>query len=102
VGNAWTSTAGTLISARELRRRFPSIGDVRPPDEPNRLVEHDFGPQYDAGISSHEPPRLDPSHEYAVLVPATDSDGTELREKHPARPPHEHVAHLDGAISIKW
>ncbi|MBT6275112.1 MAG: hypothetical protein HOI95_13350 [Chromatiales bacterium] len=69
---------GTLVSARETHRCFPAMGDIRPPREPNHLLQHDYGPSYDDGITTVEPPRLDPAHEYAVLVPATDSDGNEI------------------------
>ena len=69
---------GTLVSAEEVRQRFPKIGNVRPPHEPNRLFEHDFGPTYGDGITGMEPPRLDRAHEYPVGVPATDTDGNDI------------------------
>ena len=70
--------AGTLVGTREIHDSFPKIGDIRPPREPNRLLFHDYGPDYENGIVGREPPALDPAWEYAVLVPAIDSDGNEI------------------------
>jgi len=69
---------GTLVSAGEAHHIFPRIGGVRPPREPNQLLLHDYGPEYENGITTIEPPRLDADREYAVLVPGTDADGNEI------------------------
>ena len=69
---------GTLVSAEDVQQRFPKIGSIRPPSEPNRLFEHDYGPSFGDGISAMEPPRLDRTHEYTLGVPATDADGNDI------------------------
>lgn len=69
---------GTLVDAEDVRQRFPRIGDICPPESPNRLFAQDFGPAYGDGIVTVEPPRVDPANEYVVRVPIVDSDGNEV------------------------
>lgn len=69
---------GTLIAAEEVRQRFPTIADVEPPSDVNRLYEHDYGPDYEDGICALEAPRLNEAHEYDVRVPAIDADGNDI------------------------
>jgi hypothetical protein len=51
---------------------FLGIGIPAEPQTPHRL---DFGPEWERGIVSFEPPRIGPA--YAVLVPAVDEDGND-------------------------
>lgn len=67
---------GTLVSVREACQSFPKMGDVRPPSEPNRLLANSDEPD-DEQVAA-DASELDPAHEYAVLVPATDTDGNEI------------------------
>jgi len=69
---------GTLISVAEVRARFPTIPGVTCPREPNRLFVQEFGPDFERGILSKEPPEEDKGKEYAVLVPQVDADGNDL------------------------
>jgi hypothetical protein len=67
----------TLVNAEDVLQRFPTIGDMRPPHELNRLFEHDYGPSYGDGITATESPRLDMAHEY-LGVPGIDADGNDI------------------------
>ncbi len=68
---------GTLVAARDVQRAFPSLPEVQHPAEASRLHPQDFGPDFDSGIVSIEPPTVDLSREYVVLVPQVDADGNE-------------------------
>ena len=68
---------GTLVEAREVSGRFPSIQGVVCPDEPNLVFVQDHGEDFDKGIITKEPPELDMGREYTVLVPKVDADGNE-------------------------
>jgi hypothetical protein len=67
-----------LIPAEVVKTHFPTIPDVSPPTMPNRLFLLDYGPEFEKGIISKEPPEEDKSKEYKVLVPKIDSDGNEI------------------------
>ena len=67
-----------LIPGEVVKTRFPTIPGVSPPTEPNRLFLQDYGPDFDRGIISKEPPEEDRSKEYKVLVPQIDADGNEI------------------------
>lgn len=68
----------TLVTVDKVHERFPVIGDIQPPGAPNRLFPQNYGPRYEDGIVTVEPPRTDRKHEYDVRVPAIDSDGNEV------------------------
>lgn len=69
---------GTLVSAAEVQARFPTIPGVTCPRAPDRLFVQEFGPDFERGILSKEPPEEDKAKEYAVLVPQVDADGNDL------------------------
>ncbi len=54
---------------------FPAIPHVERPQEANRAYRIDFGPNWQRGILSLQPPRVDAP--FAVLVPQVDADGNE-------------------------
>ena len=68
----------TGAPADVVKSGFPSIPDVSCPAEPNRLRVQDFGPDFESGIVSREPPEEDPAREYLILVPQVDADGNEV------------------------
>jgi Alpha/beta hydrolase domain len=83
-----TRADGTLASVAEVKSRFPQIPDVIFPPEPNRLLVQEHGPEFERGIIAKEPPGVDKSKEYAVLVPQVDADGNDLPG---VRTPHVEV-----------
>jgi hypothetical protein len=54
---------------------FPSIPGVNPPHEANQGSRLDFGPKWQNGILSVQPPKVGES--FPVLVPQVDADGNE-------------------------
>lgn len=64
---------GTLVPLRDYA--FPPIRDVDLPDEASNAVRLDFGPQWQQGILSIQPPKVGKS--FPVLVPQVDDDGNE-------------------------
>jgi hypothetical protein len=79
---------GTLASAAEVESRFPPIPGVTFPRQPNRLCLQAHGPEFERGLLAKEPPEVDTSKEYAVLVPQVDADGNDLSG---VRTPHVEV-----------
>ncbi|MEE8442640.1 MAG: alpha/beta hydrolase domain-containing protein [Dehalococcoidia bacterium] len=71
-------TSETAVTAEAVSRQFPNVPGVACPDEPNRLYVQDYGPDFDRGIFSMEPPQEDVSREYAVQVPLVDADGNDI------------------------
>jgi hypothetical protein len=69
---------GTLVTMAEWRRQFPAIPGVATPQEPNNLPLLDFGPKFEEGLITREPPDVVTGKSYAVLVPAVDADGNEV------------------------
>lgn len=68
----------TLATAEEWRKGFPAIPGAMSPRGPSKLDLLDFGPDFDKGIITKEPPALAPGKRYAVQVPATDADGNDI------------------------
>ncbi|MDP6714053.1 MAG: alpha/beta hydrolase domain-containing protein, partial [SAR202 cluster bacterium] len=68
----------TGVPADVASRVFPKIPKVEHPENANRLFVQDHGPDFDSGIVANEPPVVDRSREYAVLIPQVDSDGNEI------------------------
>ena len=68
----------TLVDAATWRSQFPAIPGVACPRGPNTLDWLDFGPQFDAGILSQEPPQVLREAAYPTLVPAVDADGNDI------------------------
>ncbi|MFJ3899846.1 alpha/beta hydrolase domain-containing protein [Streptomyces sp. NPDC090083] len=63
-----TVADGTLVTKDAWSRQFPAVPSALPPHGPNELYAVD---------RSVVPPVTDRSRQYAVLVPAVDSDGNE-------------------------
>lgn len=68
----------TLCGIDAYHGQFPAIPTVSLPPHPNRLFVQNFGPDFESGMLAIEPPIEDRSREYAVMLPAVDSDGNEL------------------------
>jgi hypothetical protein len=84
-----TRNAGTLVPAAEVQAQFPRLPDVLCPSAPNRLYVQNYGAELSAGRFVQEPPGIDTRKEYAVLVPAVNTDGNEvagIRTPHVAVP----------------
>jgi hypothetical protein len=64
---------GTLVPLR--RYAFPAIPGVNQPHEANEAYRLDFGPNWQEGILSIQPPRI--GQPFPVVVPQVDSDGNE-------------------------
>ena len=69
---------GTLVAFEAWRARFPRIPGVMIPSEANSLPLYDFGPGFESGLLTKEPPDVAHAGGYAVLVPAVDADGNDL------------------------
>lgn len=72
-----TVADATLVPMEQWRRQFPAIPGIALPREPSDLPAIDHGPNAAHGIL-REPPRVDASQHYAVLVPAVDADGNDI------------------------
>jgi hypothetical protein len=73
-----TRAAASAVAVDEIRHRFPAIPGVTCPEQPNRLYVQSFGPDFDRGVFSKEPPEEDQEREYTVLLPQVDADGLEV------------------------
>ncbi len=69
---------GTLVPAAVVQARFPCLPDVQCPSAPNRLALQQYSADFAKGIIAPEPPEVDATKEYAVLVPLVDADGNEI------------------------
>jgi hypothetical protein len=65
---------GTLVPLAKWT--FPKIPGVNLPHEYNLAYHLDFGPQWNRGIISNEPPKMGAL--FGVLVPQSDADGNDL------------------------
>ncbi len=65
---------GTLVPLAQWA--FPKIPGVNVPRDVLLAYRLDFGPQWDAGIVSKEPPGVGKA--FSVLVPQVDADGNDL------------------------
>jgi len=72
-----TRTDGTLVSAAEVKARFPQIPGVVCPRHPDRLFVQEHGPEFERGMIAKEPPEENKTKEYAVLVPQIDANGND-------------------------
>jgi hypothetical protein len=66
-------TAGTLVAIDKWA--FPAIRGVKTPHEANRATRLDYGPQWQKGILTLQPPTVGPA--FPVLVLQVDADGNE-------------------------
>ncbi|MCG8543590.1 MAG: hypothetical protein MJE12_05205 [Alphaproteobacteria bacterium] len=73
---------GSLATIEEWSEQFPRIPGVAVPQEPASLPLLDFGPEFDEGILSKEPPDVVDAKGYAILVPAVDEDGNDVAGVH--------------------
>ena len=64
---------GTLVPFRDYK--FPDIPGVQKPHEANAAYRLDYGPSWNWGILSVQPPRV--SAAFPLLVPQVDTDGNE-------------------------
>jgi hypothetical protein len=64
---------GTLVPFRDYA--FPTIPGVHRPHEANQAYHLDFGPQWQNGILSQQPPKV--GEPFPLLVPQVDADGNE-------------------------
>jgi Alpha/beta hydrolase domain len=64
---------GTLVPLEAYS--FPAIRGLHQPHEASEAVRLDFGPHWQQGILSIEPPKVGPH--FPVLVPQVDADGNE-------------------------
>jgi hypothetical protein len=64
---------GTLTSLEKYA--FPAIPGVNRPHEANAGTRLDYGPHWQDGVLSIQPPKV--SHAFPVLVPQVDADGNE-------------------------
>ncbi len=64
---------GDLVPLSEYK--FPLIPGVNPPHEATQAYRLDFGPNWQQGILTIQPPRVGPA--FPALVPQVDADGNE-------------------------
>jgi len=64
---------GTLVSLRDYA--FPPVPELNRPAEANEAERLDFGPQWQRGILTLQPPKV--GKPFPVLVPQVDDDGNE-------------------------
>ena len=69
---------GPLIGFDEWKSQFPAIPGVMVPGGVNALPRYDFGPDFERGLLTREPPDVADAGGYAVLVPAVDADGNDI------------------------
>ena len=69
---------GSLVPYDQWRETFPIIPGVAIPSGANTLPLMDFGPEFEKGILSNEPPRVVDADGYPTLVPAVDADGNDV------------------------
>ncbi len=69
---------GTLVPFAQWREKFPAIPGVAMPCAANSLPLMDFGPDFERGILSKEPPDITDAKGYTILVPAVNEDGNDI------------------------
>jgi hypothetical protein len=67
---------GTAVPAEATEKTFTAIPDVRFPDQIERPLRLDFGPEWPRGICATLPPVT--GAPYATVVSAVDADGNEV------------------------
>lgn len=72
-----TRREGTAVTAEQALKTFPPIPDVDLPTGVNHLYRQEFGPEFDDGIISNQPPTEIASEQYPVFVPAVNDIGNE-------------------------
>ena len=69
---------GTLVEFEAWKSQFPGIPGVMIPSGANALPLYDFGPGFESGLLTREPPEVVHAGGYAILVPAVDADGNDI------------------------
>ena len=69
---------GTLVEFDAWKSQFPGIPGVMVPSGANALPLYDFGPDFESGLLTREPPEVAHAGGYAILVPAVDADGNDV------------------------
>ena len=69
---------GTLVEFDTWKSQFPDIPGVMAPSGANPLPLYDFGPDFENGLVTREPPDVRDAGGYAILVPAVDADGNDI------------------------
>ena len=68
----------TLVEFETWRSQFPRLPGGMLPSGANSLPLYDFGPGFESGLLTREPPDVAHAGSYAVLVPAVDADGNDV------------------------
>jgi hypothetical protein len=66
----------TLVDWRQKSTGFPGLPGVRYPEVIQQPAAKDYGPKFNDGIITIEPPRI--LGQYVVLVPSSDPDGNDM------------------------
>ena len=69
---------GTLVEFDAWKSQFPEIPGVMVPTGVNALPLYDFGPDFESGQLTKEPPDVAHAGGYTILVPAVDADGNDI------------------------
>ena len=69
---------GTLVEFDAWKSQFPGIPGVMVPTGVNALPLYDFGPDFESGRLTKEPPDVAHAGGYTILVPAVDADGNDI------------------------
>ena len=69
---------GTLVEFDAWKSQFPGIPGVMVPTGVNTLPLYDFGPDFESGQLTKEPPDVAHAGGYTILIPAVDADGNDI------------------------
>ena len=69
---------GTLVEFDAWKSQFPGIPGVMVPTGVNALPLYDFGPDFESGQLTKEPPDVAHAGGYTILIPAVDADGNDI------------------------
>ena len=69
---------GTLVEFDAWKSQFPRIPGVMIPSGANSLPLYEFGPDFENGLLTREPPDVAQAGGYTILVPGVDSDGNDV------------------------
>ena len=69
---------GTLVEFDAWKSQFPGIPGVMVPTGVNALPLYDFGPDFESGQLTKEPPDVAHASGYTILIPAVDADGNDI------------------------
>ena len=69
---------GSLVEFDAWKSQFPGIPGVMVPTGVNALPLYDFGPDFESGQLTKEPPDVVHAGGYTILIPAVDADGNDI------------------------